>query len=399
MGKPDKKAETLDVSKAPSAALEYQKLVTSEERAMTAILDRFGVNTGPNKVTEAHKKSLVRLLSTMDLTNPNEKPEENVRVLRIVEEELKRKGYTMTPIDYQSLQNETAAEEKAARVNSLARKENMPTKKYRSNVGIYGFSTVIAGSRMSYFKTAMDKIMDKISDLLTTAGDSGGNIFEALFKKPIRKKADEQALARNVRDFGLDKHFTVTPGGRVHEDIEDVKKGAFLDDVLRLRKRHPHLQKMDPDKALAIATKMVAEAHRKGNRGIGELLATDIVLQVDENGQVKGSRLALPDMVYSDDISVLEQKATDLSDFLYSVGSAGFQLGSARQAEKNIRTVIQNYPNDTVRKKVVALIDQGRPHPTMHNKIRLGFDRVRNKNAAFRQVGAIIKKVVKEEVK
>lgn len=388
MGKPEQR------EKAPvrtSAKLETVSLAP-QQRAVDQIIQKIGA---PN-VDPKHRAELARLLSTVDLKNPDAKPEENPRALGIASEQLKKWGYKVNDIDRGSLALENDADKKAADVHELVRKGALPTLAYKSNVGIYGFESRVVGDRMEYKKSAMDKIIDLFENLLRTADDTGGNIFAALFKKGMRKKADENGIEKNIRELGLSSHFDLVRAGgavTVREKTEDYKKGALLDDLLRKGASDSYLKNFDGVAAIKAATQMVADVHAKSNRGIGELLGNDIVLQV-KDGQIKGARLTLPDMDYESHVAVDEQKAMDLLDFCFSVGSAGMQRGGEPEAKKFIEAVLKTYPHANVKAVMKKLLADGKPHATMHNKTRLGFDRVQKKDDAFKKVKVVVEQLL-----
>jgi hypothetical protein len=96
----------------------------------------------------------------------------------------------------------------------------------------------------------------------------------------------------------------------------------------------------------------------------------------------------------------VEQQATDILDVCFSAGTAGIQTGGEAASEqeacarRNIRTILEGYDNDLVKVGMRTLLQYGRPHDTMHNKIRFGFDRVSDKNKAF----VLIHRIVAEEL-
>lgn len=374
---------------------------TPQSKIVDLVVQKSGIeNMDPNRRWE-----LIRLISTENINDPNAKPEENPRILKVLNDQLTDWGYRVTDIDRSTLALETTADKAAAETNELLRKANMPTEKYTSNVGVYGFETAINGNSMSYKKTVLDKIIDFFENVLRNMTDDGGSFFEALYKAPMRKKATMEEVAKNVQELGLDQYFTpVTVDGRVteiKEDIKDVKKGAFLDDILRQRKTNPHLQKIDQREAIKVATQMVEHLHASSGRGIGELLANDVIIKINEEGEIIGTRLALPDSKYSAEVPSEKQQAMDLLDFCFSLGSAGMQEGGSKSPEKGkdiakhyIQTVIQTYTNKIVKDHLKIFIKEGKPHFNIQAATRLGFDRVPNKVQAFEDIRAITKEIL-----
>lgn len=378
---------------------------TVTETPQSKIVDLVVEKAGIKNLDTNRRWELIRLLSTENLNDPNAKPQENPRILGIVNDQLKDWGYQVTNIDRSTLVLENQAEKAAAETNELLRKANMPTEKYNSNVGIYGFETAINGNSMSYKKNTLDKIIDFFENVLRNMTDNGGSFFEALYKAPMRKKATMEEVAKNVQDLGLEQYFTpITANGSVteiQENITDVKKGAFLDDILRQRKTNPHLQKIDQREAIRVATQMVEHVHAGSGRGIGELLANDVIIKINEEGEIIGTRLALPDSKYGEEVPTEKQQAMDLLDFCFSLGSAGLQEGGPTSPEKGkevarlyIQTVIQTYSNKAVKDHVKILINEGKPHYNIQSATRLGFDRVPNKTQAFEDIRALTKEIL-----
>jgi len=358
-----------------------------QEKAVDAVLNKLGApDIDPQK-----KQELIRALSTVDLQKDH--PEKNERILTIASDQLKAWGFKVNDIDRGTLKLETPVDKKAAEINELARQGAMPTEKYKSNVGIYGFETTKKGDMLEYKKTPLQNLIDKFANLLLIAGDSGGNIFTALFKKGIRRKQDMNGIADNINELGLSSDFEVDKQGNgvsaIREKTDDLKQGAFLDDLLR-KGGDDYLKQFDGVSAIKAATKMVADVHKKSNRGIGELLGNDIVLKV-KDGKIEGARLTLPDAAYEKTVPVDEQKAMDLIDLCYSVGSAGMQRGGDAEAKKFIEAVIHTYPNANVKTAMKKLTAASKPYSTLYNMTRYGFDRVKNKDDAFKKVAKMVK--------
>jgi len=166
--------------------------------------------------------------------------------------------------------------------------------------------------------------------------------------------------------------------------------------ILKMYKRvqgdSEFLQGLDPNEAMRATATMLQDIHTTSGRGVGEMLANDVVLQI-EDGKIKGARLALPDLKFEEGVEAVEQKAYDVLDLCFSVGSAGLQTGGAEngeaKAKNNISTVLGNYNDAEVKAKALELASAGIPQCTMHNKVRFGFDRVENKEEAFEKVRAI----------
>ena len=363
---------------------------TPEGKAVDAILQKVGAP----KVDPSRKKELIRLLSTVDMKDGH--PEENPRVLNLVSDQLKDWGLTVVDVERSSLAIENDHDEAVAKVNERLRSANMPTQKYKSNVGIYGFEMSGGQGWMEYRKNALQGVIDMFENFMRTAGDEGGNIFSALFYLLMRKKSAMNEVAKNVKELGLEDSFSIVRENNsivgVRENITDFKDGIFLDDLLRKGGTDSYLKNFDSVGAIQSAVNMVADVHQKSNRGIAELLGNDVMLKV-KDGKIDGSRLTLPDMAYESHVAVEEQQAMDLLDFSFSVGSAGMQKGGEAEAKKYIEDALSAYPHANVKAAMKKMVSDGKPHPTVYNKARLGFDRVQKKDDAWKMIKSLVQSV------
>lgn len=353
-----------------------------------SLLEKFAVEKiSPKQVIEL--EGFIGSLSLKD------NPENNPEVLRAVAVKLEEMGCRRQEIHEKSLVLASDADKAAADINRLVTSAKEPTENYRSNVGIYHFTVGEVGGKRVFLRSGLNAITAWGETIVRKSGDLGGNVFTKLFSTPLRHKANISEIQAKVVKLGLQKHFK-NDNESILEEIGDVRSGAILDDLLRLRSEHPFLQKLDPQEGLAAAAKMVAEVHASSGVGIGEILANDIVLQVNE-GRITGARLALPDMAYSEDVSALEQQATDLLDLCFSSGIAGIQTASEEQARQNMRTVIHNYSGKEVKEKAAMLLKEGRPHYTSHNWARLGYDRIQEPEKAHNRLREILREEVLAE--
>jgi len=359
----DAGTESLDASLPGGVSESPEAAETAQSKVVDLVIKKAGIED-----LDANRRlALIRLISTEDLNDTNAKPEENPQILKVLNEQLTDWGYKVVDIDRDSLVLENNADKAAAKANELLRNNKMPTELYESNVGIYGFEAKASGDLLTYIKSALNKITDIVENIMRNMGDNGGSFFEALYKEPMRKKADMEEVAQNIQDLGLDQHFTaVSEDGKVvkiEEKLEDIRKGAFLDDILRQRKTNPHLQNFDQRESIELATKMVENVHINSGRGIGELLANDVIIKINADGEIIDTRLTLPDSKYGDEIPTERQQAMDLLDFCCSLGSAGLQEGGPTSPEKGkevarlyIQTVIQSYSNKAVKDQIKSLL-------------------------------------------
>ncbi len=372
MADPDKNsAETPEVTVDPIEQKRFSAILDQE------IMKRFGLP--PEKVDPKAKEKFSIYLKKLKIDGHIE-PEKDPEALDAAIKQLDLLGLkTKTDIHRESLVIENEADKKTAEIHERVRRGKLPTLAYETNTGIYGFAAEVLGnlSLLVYSKDLKAKVLDAI---------------ENLFFRKVNKKGTMEQVARNINELGLRKFFDfeVGPNGKVpqvREKTEDYQEGFILDDLLRLRdtKGREYLKKFDPRSAIAETVKMVDQVHQKAGRGIGELGAQDVVMQV-KNGVLVGSRLTIPDTVYHPSMEVLEQKSWDIVDLLFSVGTAGFQHGGAAEAQSNIQLVMANYSDKTVLAKVKALVGNGEPKLNMWSRAKFGFDRVKDKALAEKTV-------------
>jgi len=362
----------------------------------------------PKRPSSAKGTSVLELLKSLkgELTSEQESsvsevlersgnPDEDPEVLRSVIDLLEDWGFRPIDNDSGSLVIESESERKAAKINELVTQGKMPTIKYKSNVGLYGFKVEPVEGGILYIKPL--DVVNKIEDRLRVSGDRGGKITD-FFRKGVRRRANLQEAKVNIQELGLQAYFTDFSSGIV-ETTEDISKGFMLTDLLGNRDDRGFLAKFDRWNAVKEASRMVAQVHSSSKRGIGELLTNNIVFGVTEN-KMSNPRLTFPNITFSEDVEALEQQATDMLDFLFSVGSTRRSATGEidfNLARMYIHAVFDGYglgrdgrDVEMVKRAIRALSEQGRPFLTLHNGVRLGFDRVKNKKEAFERIRGLI---------
>ena len=324
--------------------------------------------------------------------SPDNRLDKNPKALADAVDKLKEMGRQPVSNHGETIKAGNDTEKKIGELDMYLRSGNYKTANYESNVGIYGYSATekVEGgsSTLEYRRSGLEKLIIMIENLISKADDRGGGIMENLNKPPIRSKIQLEEIETHAKELGL-TNFSLNKDGILVEKADDLKSGAFLDDLLRLKKERPFLQKLSEMEAVKACSKTLATVHGSSKVGIGEVLSTDFVLQISEN-KITGARLTLPDKKYSADIPENEQKATDLLDFCFSLGSAGLQGGGKAMAEQYINEILANYPKGDITKEAAKLIDK-RPSPTSHNLVRLGYDRVADRETSFAQIKEMLK--------
>jgi len=103
----------------------------------------------------------------------------------------------------------------------------------------------------------------------------------------------------------------------------------------------------DRFQALAESGKYIRNIH-DDHSGIGEVLANDIIFKEHEDGRVGEPVLNMPDIIFNKDknIGEKEKKATDILDFIFSVGARCSARRSVRALpdQGSVRTACRRSP-------------------------------------------------------
>ncbi|MCC7432165.1 hypothetical protein IT412_01430 [Candidatus Peregrinibacteria bacterium] len=361
-----------------------------------------------NAIDEAEKAALIPAKTATEintlaarLVQSGEKLDENPEALDQAAKVLKEAGAVEKDIDEATLVLETDIDRKNAILNRLARTSNTPTANYQSNVGFYGVQARLDESKpgqpeLLYHRGMLEELMCWAENKIRKANDLGGSLIGSLFRKGRREKVSiEQALIHS-QELGLDG-FRIENGLLV-EDARDIRTGAMLDDVIRQDESgqgNQFLKGIGKVEAIEAASLCLAETHKRSKVGIGEVLANDLVLKIEE-GKLIGARLTFPDTCYEESVDQLEQKATDMLDFCFSLGSAGMQSGGLEKAREFISAGLSKYDLEMTKMAMRALLNE-RPAATGHNMVRLGYDRVKDKKVVFEEIRKIVDTILAEQ--
>ena len=296
--------------------------------------------------------------------------------------------------------------------NKKMRSGNFPTGRYKSTVGYYGYEvqhqldkddkplkTTYSQSKFGQMLLGLEKWMYRLRDSMGITGRG--------LRTKLTGPGFEQAIMDHAKRLGQDEYYSIGGDGSLQEDTENLKNGAVLDDILRLQGRtepeYKFIQELKPqiDEILARSTQEVARIHQTADRGIGEVLCNDLIIQIESQEKahkVKGVRLALPDVKYREDADVLEQKATDLADLCFSVGSAALQTGNLALARHYLEIVLAGYPDSLVKSALLAIIPTRPRYGYFSNRPRLGFDRIEKPRESFESIREIVMELLKKPV-
>lgn len=269
------------------------------------------------------------------------------------------------------------------RVQEKVNESNLPTAEklgYESTVGTYGGKLKInENGRMVYDNTGLTSRVDRFGDAVLRTYD------EHLMKNPVevfkkhpkwffrfllpgtkRYRGNTEEIAENAKSLGLGDLYNISPDGDGVE-IKDPKifqEGRALQDIYRADViNSDDLMAIDRFKALAQSSEYISKVHSDNGRGIGELLVSDIIFKEKEGGEIKEPVLNLPDIVWNKkkNISALEQKATDMLDFMLSVGIEELRRSQDwNEVEKALRTIADNYADKKIIAITGSLVKRGR---------------------------------------
>ena len=232
-------------------------------------------------------------------------------------------------------------------------------------------------------------------------GDTFLRIFDEKFPpqrlSPLRYRGTPQEIADHCAQLGLASLYGLHPWGIVVKSPDVLWHGVALQDIWQANSpERKHLGKVDRFAALAMAVEYVNNLHATGG-AIGELLPSDIIFQSTNESSVGKPVLNICDIIFNKGypVSQVEQQATDLLDFFFSIGFAEWgRSGDWQMMEKALQIVTGSYRNKPVLSKVHEFAKEGRlvipgdekmlgqrviltllvkPWCALHNQVRLGY--------------------------
>ncbi|MFH1192554.1 MAG: hypothetical protein V1655_03710 [bacterium] len=269
------------------------------------------------------------------------------------------------------------------KVQGIVNECNLPTEEklgYESTVGVYGGKLKInENGRMVYDNTGFTSKVDRFGDAVLRTYDEHlmKNPVEVLKKHPKwffrflhpgtkRYRGNTEEIAQNAKELGLGDLYDVSPDGDGVEikNHKVFQEGRALQDIYRADLiGSEDLEEIDRFEALGRAAEYVGKVHQESDRGIGELLASDIIFRKKENGEISDPVLNLPDIVWNKEknISSVEQKATDMLDFMLSVGIEELRHSQNwDEVEKALKIIKENYTDKKVIAITGSLVKRGR---------------------------------------
>jgi len=263
-------------------------------------------------------------------------------------------------------------------INKTVNESKIPTEDYESTVGVYGgkMETEEDGKMVWNNKGMVSKI-DKWGDAILRTYDDHvvkdlGELlkrhpklfFQFLAPGTKRYRGSKEEIFENIKRLGLEDTYGLHKNGIEIKDQDLYKKGLPLQDIYRSDLiNSDKVNGFDRFQALAESGKYLRKIHDE-HGGIGEVNIGDIIFKKHENGQVGEPVLNMPDIVFNEEknIGEKEKKATDMLDFIISVGAEEFRsskgdLNDVKQAMKN---VLENYNDKSVINLMKSYIKRGR---------------------------------------
>lgn len=239
---------------------------------------------------------------------------------------------------------------------------------YQSTVGVYGGKLVLdSEGRLVYDTRGLVSKVDRSGDAVLRTYDEHlvkkpwellkrhpRWFFRFLAPGPKRYRGTRQEIMENIERLGLTEYYGPHQNGIEIKKPEVYTKGVALQDIYRADLiDSDKLKEINRFEALASASQYISKIHTE-HGGIGELVPGDIIFQDEKEGAAQNPVLNLPDIVYNKEknIGEKEKKATDLLDFLASIGTEELRRSEDwQEVEKALKIILENYADQ----KVIAL--------------------------------------------
>lgn len=263
-------------------------------------------------------------------------------------------------------------------INKTVNESKIPTEDYESTVGVYGgkMETEEDGKMVWNNKGMVSKI-DKWGDAILRTYDDHvvkdlGELlkrhpklfFQFLAPGTKRYRGSKEEIFENIKRLGLEDTYGLHKNGIEIKDQDLYKKGLPLQDIYRSDLiNSDKVNGFDRFQALAESGKYLRKIHDE-HGGIGEANIGDIIFKKHENGQVGEPVLNMPDIIFNEEknIGEKEKKATDMLDFIISVGAEEFRSseGDLNGVKQAMKKVLENYNDKSVINLMKSYIKRGR---------------------------------------
>jgi hypothetical protein len=264
------------------------------------------------------------------------------------------------------------------KINGTVNESRIPTEDYESTVGVYGGKMEMeADGKMVWNNRGIVSKIDKWGDAILRTYDEHvvkdlGELlkrhpklfFQFLAPGTKRYRGSKEEIFENIQRLGLEDTYGLHENGIEIKDQDLYKKGLPLQDIYRSDLiNSDKVTGFDRFQALAESGKYLRKIHDE-HGGVGETNIGDIIFKKYENGQVSEPVLNIPDIVFNKEknISEREKKATDILDFIISIGAEEFRSsgGDVSSVKEAMKKVLENYNDKSVISLVKAYIKKGR---------------------------------------
>lgn len=261
-------------------------------------------------------------------------------------------------------------------INKTVNESRFPAEDYESTVGVYGGKIKMEEGKMVYDNKGTVSKIDKWGDAVLRTYDEHlikdmGELFKRhprLFFKflapgPKRYRGTKEEIYENIQRLGLDNIYGLHENGIEIKDQELYRKGLPMQDVFRSDLiNSDKVEGFDRFQAIDEAGKFIREVHDKSG-GAGEMNVFHIIFRKHEDGKVSGPTLNIPTIVFNKEknISEKEKKATDMLDFITSVGAEEFRRSNDLESvKKAMERAVASYGDNSIINLVGSYIKRGR---------------------------------------
>ena len=262
-------------------------------------------------------------------------------------------------------------------INKTVNESKIPTENHESTLGVYGgkikreedgkmvWNNKGIVSKIDKWGDAILRTYDDhlVKDLRALFNRNPKLFFEFLIPGTKRYRGSKEEIFENIKRLGLEDTYGLHENGIEIKDQDLYLKGLPLQDIYRSDLiDSKDVVGFDKEQALMESAKYLRKIHDERG-GIGEVNIGDIIFKQHENGRVGEPVLNMPDIVWNEEknIGEKEKKATDMLDFVVSVGAEEFRSsGSLDNVKEAMRQVLENYGDKDVINLVKSYIKRGR---------------------------------------
>lgn len=263
-------------------------------------------------------------------------------------------------------------------INAKVNESRIPTEDYESTVGVYGGKIEIdRDGKMVWNNKGIVSKIDKWGDAILRTYDDHvvkdlGELlkrhpklfFQFLAPGTKRYRGSKEEIFENVKRLGLEDTYGLHEDGIEIKDQDLYRKGLALQDIFRSDLiSSDKVKNFDKFQALVKSGEYLKKIHDE-HGGIGELNISDIIFKKHEDGQVSEPVLNMPDIVFNKEknIGETEKKATDILDFIISIGAEEFRgsNGDLKNVKEAMKKVLESYNDKEVIRLVKSYIKRGR---------------------------------------